>query len=165
MGIHVQHWTNLISNYQCNVCYANMGRCGYLLKKLQVSTPSPVIVTLDKIVPSSVTAPVSVTPPPTITPGSHLFLTLTNVHSNMILVSGSLWPHHLKYLLWTLGWITLMPVISTDQEIGICSCSSIRPRNTYRIIIPRLARTLHLWIYWNILWSKEFHSPFYLYVI
>ena len=68
MGIPVQHLTNLISNYQCNACDANMGRRGYLLKKPPPSAIPP--ITLDTIPPSSVTAPAAITPTPTITPGS-----------------------------------------------------------------------------------------------
>ena len=68
MGIPVKYLTTLISNYQCNSCDANMGRRGYLLKKLSFSSPPS--VTLDTTVPRPVTDPVTVTPPPTITPGS-----------------------------------------------------------------------------------------------
>jgi hypothetical protein len=63
MGIPVQHLTNLISNYRCNACDANMGRRGYLLKKPSVSAPTRVL--LETIVPLT-----TITPAPIITPGS-----------------------------------------------------------------------------------------------
>jgi hypothetical protein len=68
MGIPTQHLTNIISNYQCNACDANMGRRGYLLKK----PPVPVLwpVASDTLATSPVSAPVPTTPTPTISPGS-----------------------------------------------------------------------------------------------
>jgi hypothetical protein len=68
MGIPVQHLTNLISNYLCNACDANMGRRGYLLKKPSVSDPT--LVPIETIVPLTIITPVAITSELIITPGS-----------------------------------------------------------------------------------------------
>jgi hypothetical protein len=115
MDIPAQHLTNIISNYQCNACDANMGRHGYLLKKPPVPVLSPVLS--DTIATSPVSAPVATTPTPTISPGS---------------------------ILLTFAWITQIPGILVDQATGISSYSLTRLRNKFRIIIPRLVRTLLL---------------------